>query len=62
MSAGKPKRQPKARITLFVEGNQLAIKLSFIPSAKTKGPMHPAHAAALEMVSDYAQKQKSEGS
>ena len=58
--SGKPKRQPKATISITTEGDQLSMKVTFTPCAKTKGPMHLAHFAALEMMTDYAKKQKAE--
>lgn len=60
--SGKPKRQPKAVITVTTEGNQLSMRVVFTPTAKPTGPMHPAHAAALEMMTDFAKKQKQEES
>lgn len=60
MSRGTPKRQPKAVITVSTEGSKLTMKVTFSPSAKTTGPMHAAHAAALEMMTDYAKKQNAE--
>lgn len=59
MSASK--RTPKATITVATDGKHLTLKVTFSPSAKTTGPMHPAHAAALEMMADYAKKQRAEG-
>jgi hypothetical protein len=50
---------PKAVVTLTVEGDRLNVKLVFSPAAKTTGPVHPAHSAAIEMLGWFnAKKQK----
>ncbi len=55
---GKPHNctPPKAVITLTVEGDRLNCKLVFTPSAKTTGPVHPAHSAAVEMLGWFKAK------
>lgn len=50
--------EPKAVITITVEGDQLAVKIDFTPCAKTKGPTHPAHRAAIKMCSLFVENQK----
>ena len=56
--ATRSKREPYAVITVRVSGTQLDCRCQFLPSTKVEGPMHPAHAAALEMLTNYMKAQR----
>lgn len=49
---------PKAVITVTEKDGMLNIKCVFTPCAKADGPAHPAHGAALEMLTLFGDNKK----